>query len=72
MYNKLNFTSGFCVITYLLNYTTNLTLVGFDLPDNYKEPVNWFRKNPIYASHDINKEKELLLKLIKDYNINKI
>ena len=68
----LNFTSGFTTITYLLNYTNKITLVGFDLPDNYNSKTNWFRDNPTYKGHDIYKEKELLNELIYKYKLNKI
>ena len=70
---KLNFTSGFICLSYLCSADVNsITLVGFDLPDDYKTPVNWFRKNVMYTGHDIKSEKEILSELIKKYKINKI
>ena len=69
---KINYTSGFITLTYLLNYTTDIILVGFDLPDDYDTPVNWYRNNNMYKGHDIKSEKELLLDLVNKYNIKKI
>ena len=64
----LNFTSGFTVICYILKYNPNITLVGFDLPDDYTTQANWFRNNGTYDGHNVVKEKQLLLKLINENN----
>ena len=65
---KLNFTSGFVTICYILNYTSNITLVGFDLPDNYTTQANWFRGNVMYDGHNVTEEKKLLINLINENN----
>ena len=70
--DKINFTSGFVCITYIFNHTPKLTIVGFNLPNDYKTPVNWYRENAMYEGHDINKEKILLEKLITENNLIKI
>ena len=62
-------TSGLICLTYLLNYTNNITLVGFDLPSNYTEKSNWFQNTPVWSGHNIPKEKELLKKLIDKYKL---
>jgi hypothetical protein len=72
---SIDFTSGFICLSYLcnyINYVNSISLVGFDLPDDYNTPVNWFRKDTMYTGHDIKSEKELLSGLIDKYNINKI
>ena len=68
----LDFTSGFITVTYLLNHTPNITLVGFDLPDDYNSPANWYRNNSIWTGHDINVEKQLLSNLLKKEGLIKI
>jgi hypothetical protein len=65
---QLNFTSGFTTICYVLNHNPNITLVGFDLPDNYNTQANWFRNNVMYDGHNVTKEKQLLINLINENN----
>lgn len=65
------FTSGFTVLCYLLNYTNKITLIGFNLPNDYHTNSNWFSNDsPIWGGHNIDIEKQNLARLIKDYNIN--
>jgi hypothetical protein len=73
--NTVNYTSGFIVLCFLCSYIhlfKSVTLVGFDLPNDYNTPVNWYRNNALFKGHDIDVEKQLLSGLLKKYNVNKI
>ena len=63
---NLNFTSGFVTLCYVLNHNPNITLVGFDLPDDYTTQSNWFRNNAMYDGHNVTEEKQLLIDLINE------
>ena len=65
---NLNFTSGFTTICYVLTHNPNITLVGFDLPDDYTTQANWFRNNAMYDGHNLTEEKQLLIDLINENN----
>jgi hypothetical protein len=70
-YNKINLTSGMIVLLFLIDNIdpSKITIAGFDLPSDYNTNANWYGDNKVWGGHDINLEKQLLIRLIKKNNI---